>query len=69
MIAVKDYQNDSFRTDTPPVKEPPPLLPFKERLYAKVKIKVKTLDMIIGVLVVAIIVCIVVGALKGNGII
>jgi hypothetical protein len=48
--------------------EQEPLSP-KERLYSKVKISVKTLDKIIWLLVIAIAVCVVVGALRGNGLI
>jgi hypothetical protein len=51
-----------------PPPEPEQLSP-KERLYAKVKISVKTLDKIIWLLVIAIVACVVIGALKGNGLI
>lgn len=59
----------SPRSDTPPPPPKPEELGFKERLYAKVKIPLKTLDLIIWGLVVAIVACIVIGALKGNGMI
>ncbi|MEG2252072.1 MAG: hypothetical protein RSC98_03440 [Clostridia bacterium] len=59
----------SPRSDTPPPPPKPEDLPFKERMYSKVKIPLKTLDVIIWVLAAAIVVCIAIGALKGNGVI
>ncbi len=51
-------------SDTP---VPPEQLPYKERLYSKIKIPIRVLDAIIWVLIAAIVVCLVVGTLKGNG--
>ena len=67
MTPMKKLEPFSPRSDNPS-PPPPEQLPFKERLYAKVKIPLKTLDIVIWVLAAAIIVCVVVGALKGNGI-
>jgi hypothetical protein len=50
-----------------PPPEPGQLSP-KEKLYSKVKISVKTLDKIIWLLVVAIVVCVVIGVLRGSGV-
>ena len=55
--------SDGRETQTPPEQEA-----FKERLYSKVKIPLKTLDLIIWLLSAAIVILIVVGALQGNGI-
>lgn len=57
----------SFLTDAKP-GVPPEQEGLKERLYAKVKIPLKTLDGIIWALGTVIVILIVVGALKGNGI-
>ena len=51
-------------SDTPVLPEQ---MPYKERLYSKIKIPLRALDAIIWVLVAAIVVCLVVGTLKGNG--
>ena len=51
-------------SDTPVLPEQ---MPYKERLYSKIKIPLRVLDAIIWVLVAAIVVCLVVGTLKGNG--
>lgn len=48
-------------------KPPQEPLPFKERLYSKIKIPLKTLDIIIVALILLTIVVIIVGAMKGGG--
>ncbi len=41
--------------------------PLKERIYDKIPISVKALDVIIALLVAVTVACVVIGALKGNG--
>ncbi len=60
---------------TPSAEEPKPaddsrpfadVQPLKERLYDQIKIPVKVLDVIIVLLVLALIVCLMLGVVKGN---
>ena len=53
--------NDSFKGETKQKPTPQEKLPFKERLYSKIKIPLKVLDGIIVLLVVAVVVCIFLG--------
>lgn len=61
-------KDDNILSDGREPQSPPEQEAFKERLYSKVKIPLKTLDLIIWVLSIAIVALIVIGALKGNGI-
>lgn len=54
--------SDGRENQTPPEQEG-----VKERLYSKVKIPLKTLDRIIWLLGIVIVLLIIIGALKGNG--
>ena len=60
---------DKERNGVPGHEEPPvpEVKPLKERLYDKIPISLRTLDIIIALLAVAIVACVVIGALKGNG--
>lgn len=64
---MKNEGKESPRVE-PSTQTPPEMLPFKERMYSKVKIPIRVLDGIIWVLVIAIIGCVIIGALKGRGI-
>lgn len=61
-------KNENIFSDGREARVPPEQESLKERLYAKVKIPLKTLDGIIWALGTVIVILIVVGALKGNGI-
>ena len=61
-------KNENIFSDGREARVPPEQEGLKERLYAKVNIPLKTLDGIIWALGTVIVILIVVGALKGNGI-
>ena len=61
-------KNENIFSDGREARVPPEQEGLKERLYAKVKIPLKTLDGIIWALGTVIVILIVGGALKGNGI-
>ena len=53
--------NDSIKGETKTPTTPKEKLPFKERIYSKIKIPLKVLDAIIVLLVLSVVVCIVLG--------
>ena len=59
----KDMLKGEVKVETPKKN-----LPFKEKIYEKIKIPLPALDALIVVIAVAIVACIIIGAMKGNGV-